>query len=156
MKKELGPEPPVVRCTPELTYRYAAGRYGSLFLHGLRSGRILASRCTRCARTLVPPRIACTGCFGRMEEVVELPPRGTLLAFTQVTFPFLDPFTGIQRPIPYCYGMVRFEGSDNTFQYFLAEKDPARLRVGQGMRAVFRAERKGEMADLVHFEATEA
>ena len=50
-----------VRATPELRYRYAAGRYASVFLHGLREGRILASRCHRCARTLVPPRIACTG-----------------------------------------------------------------------------------------------
>ncbi|MBI3269722.1 MAG: Zn-ribbon domain-containing OB-fold protein [Planctomycetes bacterium] len=148
-------DPIVVRCTPELTYRYAAGRYGSRFLRGLKEGRILASRCRRCPRTLVPPRIACTGCFGRMEEVVEVPPRGELLAYTQVTFPFLDPFTGVKRPIPYCYGMVRFEGTDNTFQYFLAEKNPANLRVGQRVRAVFREERKGEMADLVCLEAAE-
>jgi len=63
-----------VRATPELRYRYAAGRYASVFLHGLREGRILASRCHRCARTLVPPRIACTGCFGSMDEIVTLPP----------------------------------------------------------------------------------
>ena len=147
------PKAPIaVRCTPELIYNYAAGRYGSLFLQGLKEGRILASRCRRCARTLVPPRLACTGCFGAMEDAVELEPRGELLAFTLVAFPFLDPFTGIQRPIPYCYGMVRFAGADNTFQYFLSEKDPAKLRVGQPVRAVFRAERVGEMADLLYFE----
>ncbi len=140
-----------IRRTPELVYRYAAGRYGSLFLNGLREGRILASRCSRCPRTLVPPRIACTGCFGKMEEIVEVPPRGRLLAFTQVAFPFLDPFTGVQRPVPYCYGMVRFEGADNTFQYFLAEKEPAKLRVGQTVQAVFRDDRTGALSDLLHF-----
>ena len=145
-----------IRETPILPYRYAAGRYGSLFLHGLRDGKILASRCPDCDRTLVPPRIACTGCFGRMREIVEVPPRGTLLLYTVVTFPFLDPFTGVQRPIPYCYGMIRFEGTTNTFQYFLSEKDPAMLRIGQRLEAVFREERKGELADLIHFKPVEA
>lgn len=140
-----------VRLVSDLPYRYAAGRYGSVFLKGLREGKILASRCARCRRTLVPPRIACTGCFGRMEEIVEVPPRGTLLAFTVVAFPFIDPLTGVQRPVPYGYGMVRFEGTDNTFQYFLSEKDPSRLSVGQPVVAVFREERAGTLADLVHF-----
>ena len=148
-------EPETIRLTSDLRYRYAAGRYGSRFLPGLREGKILASRCAKCERTLVPPRIACTGCFGRMEEVVEVPPRGTLMSFTVVTFPFLDPFTGVQRPIPYGYGMVRFEGTTNTFQYFLSEKDPSRLRVGVTVEAVFREERKGEIADLVHFQPAE-
>jgi uncharacterized OB-fold protein len=149
-------EPVAVRSTPELIYRHAAGRYGSAFLAALRQGKILASRCHRCARTLVPPRIACTGCFGRMDELVEVSPRGTLLAFTVVAFPFLDPFTGVQRPIPYCYGMVRFEGADNTFQYFLSESDGQKLRVGQAVQAVFREERTGALADLLHFQPVEA
>ncbi len=149
-------EPIVIRSTPELRFRYAAGRYGSVFLQGLREGRILASRCSKCDRTLVPPRIACTGCFGRMTELVQVPPRGTLMSYTVVTFPFIDPFTGVQRPIPYGYGMIRFEGATNTFQYFLSEKDPSRLRVGMSVEAVFRQERKGEIADLVHFRPLEA
>ncbi len=149
-------EPLVIRGTPELRYRHAAGRYGSIFLRGLREGKILASRCEECDRTLVPPRIACTGCFGEMTEIVEIPPRGTLMSWTVVTFPFIDPFTGVQRPIPYGYGMIRFEGTTNTFQYFLSEKDPSRLRVGATVEAVFRDERKGEIADLVHFRPLEA
>ena len=148
-------EPIAIRSTTELRYRYAAGRYGSIFLHGLREGRILASRCSACDRVLVPPRIACTGCFGRMDEIVEISPRGTLLTYTVVTFPFIDPFTGVQRPIPYGYGMVRFEGTTNSFQYFLSEKDPSRLRAGMAVEAVFRERRKGEIADLVHFRRVE-
>lgn len=148
-------EPIVIRATPEMRYRYAAGRYGSAFLAGLREGRLVGSRCVRCDVVLLPPRVACTQCFGEMEEVVDLPPTGRLLAFTQVTFPFLDPFTGTQRPIPYCYGMIQVDGTVNTFQYFLSEKDPSRLSIGQIVRAVFRADRKGEMADLLHFEPQE-
>jgi uncharacterized OB-fold protein len=140
-----------VRATSDLPYRYAAGRYGSEFLRGLREGRIIASRCARCPRTLVPPRIACTGCFGRMDEFVDLPPHGRLLAFTVVAFPFVDPFTGTQRPVPYGYGMIRLDGADNAFQHFLEEKDPSKLRVGMRVEAVFRDERVGALADLLHF-----
>ena len=141
-----------VRTTPQLNFKYAAGKYGSLFLKGLQEQKIYASRCDDCKRTLVPPRVVCTGCFGRMEKIVELPPRGKLLLFTQVTFPFLDPFTGIQRPIPYCYGMIKFEGADNTFQYFIDEKDPTKLHAGQPVKAVFAGERKGAITDLEPFK----
>jgi uncharacterized OB-fold protein len=51
--------------------------------------------------------------------------------------------------------MVRFEGATNTFQYFLSEKEPARLRVGMAVEAVFREQRKGEISDLVHFAPKE-
>lgn len=144
-----------VRLTSELRYRYAAGRWGTAFLEGLREGRIVASRCAKCPRTLVPPRIACTGCYGPMEERVELPPRGRLLAWTVVAFPFIDPTTGVQRPVPYGYGMVQFDGADNTFQYFLADTDAAKLRVGARVEAVFRDERTGALADLLHFRVIE-
>jgi len=145
-----------VRTTPQLNFQFAAGRYGTLFLDGLKNHKIYASRCDDCERTVVPPRVACTGCFGRMEKIVELPPRGKLLLFTQVTFPFLDPSTGVQRPIPYCYGMVQFEGSDNTFQYFIDEKDPTKLHAGQAVEAAFSEEKKGTIADLEPFKPVPA
>ena len=90
-----------------------------------------------------------------MAEIVEVASRGTLLTYTVVTFPFLDPFTGVQRPIPYGYGMVRFDGATNSFQYFLSEKEPSRLRIGMAVEAVFRKKRTGEIADLVHFRPVE-
>ena len=53
------------------------------------------------------------------------------------------------------YGMVKLDGADNTFQYFLSETEPGRLRVGQTVRAVFREERTGSLADLLHFAPVE-
>lgn len=140
-----------VHLKPELTYQYAAGRYGSIFLAGLKEKKICASHCTKCKRTLVPPRIACTSCFGKMDKIVEVPPTATLLAFTLVSFPFLDPFTGVKRPIPYCYGMVQFEGTDNNFQYFLSEKNTSKLKLGMKMIAVFKEARNGRLDDILYF-----
>ena len=138
-----------------LPYRYSAGRYGSRFLEALKNQKFLASRCRACGLVLVPPRIVCAGCFKKMEEFVELPPTGSLISYTQVTFPFLDPFTGEIRPIPYCYGMIRLDGADNTFQFFLEEKDVRRIRFGLRVRAVFREEREGTLRDILYFRTAE-
>ncbi len=144
-------KPLFVEAASVLHYRYAAGEHGTRFLQALAGRKILGSRCAACGWTLVPPRVACAGCFRRMTEIVEVPPTGTLVAYTQVTFPFIDPFTGETRPIPYCYGMVRFDGTHNTFQYFLEEKDVGKLRPGLRVEAVFREAREGAIRDIVHF-----
>jgi|SRR3990170_402691 len=138
-----------------LPYRYSAGRYGSRFLEALKDQKFLASRCRTCELVLVPPRIVCAGCFKKMEEFVDLPPTGSLTSYTQVTFPFIDPFTGEKRPIPYCYGMIRLDGADNTFQFFLEEKDIRRIRIGLRVRAVFREEREGTLRDILYFRTAE-
>ncbi len=140
-----------VEATPELRYRYSAGRYGSRFLTALKDKVILGSRCAACDWVLVPPRIACAGCSRPMTQFVPVAHTGALIAYTQVTFPFIDPFTGEKRPIPYCYGMIRLDGTDNTFQYFLEEKDVRRLRSGLRVEAVFRDTREGSIRDILHF-----
>jgi hypothetical protein len=140
-----------VSCTPTLPYRHAVGRLGSEFLLRLRDGVILGGRCSRCGLVQVPPHVVCSICYQPVTETVPVGPRGTLTAYTVVTFPFLDPFTGVMRPLPYSYGMVRFYGADNTFQYFLAETDPHKLRLGLQVEAVFAAERHGRLSDLLPF-----
>jgi uncharacterized OB-fold protein len=86
-----------------------------------------------------------------MREFVELPLTGVLTSYTQVTFPFIDPFTGGPRPIPYCYGMIRFDGADNTFQFFLEETDIQKIHIGLRLRAVFREKREGNIRDILFF-----
>jgi uncharacterized OB-fold protein len=78
----------------------------------------LAIKCPSCKRVYVPPRRVCGRCFIEMSDFVELPPRGTLTAFTVLMFSFVDPDTGKERPVPYGYGYVRFEGAHNTLPHF--------------------------------------
>ena len=147
-----------------LPYRYSAGRYGSRFLEALKDKKILASRCGSassasgggCGLVLVPPRIVCARCFKKMEEFVDLPPTGVLTSYTQVTFSFIDPYTGETRPIPYCYGMIRFDGADNTFQFFLEETDIRKIHMGLRLRAVFRKKREGTIRDILFFRTDKA
>lgn len=168
MPGKTGEDQLTVSFNVSLPYRYSAGRYGSRFLEALKDKKILASRCGSatssatggsgggCGLVLVPPRIVCARCFKKMEEFVDLPPTGVLTSYTQVTFSFIDPYTGETRPIPYCYGMIRFDGADNTFQFFLEETDIRKIHMGLRLRAVFRKKREGTIRDILFFRTDKA
>ncbi len=137
-------------------FRYAVGRYGSKFFMELRDHkRLLGIRCPKCNKVYVPPRKVCGPCFERMEELVEVSPKGTLVAYTILRFSFLDPETGKQKPVPYGYGFIRLDGSDNAFQHFIDVRDESKIRIGARMQAIFREERNGNLADIRHFEVLE-
>ena len=140
----------------EQPFRYAVGRYGSRFFMALRDEkRLLGIRCPKCNKVYVPPRQVCGPCFERMDEIVEVAPTGTLVAYTILRFSFLDPETGKQKPVPYGYGFIQLDGSDNAFQHFIEIRDETRVCIGARMRAVFREERHGTLADIQHFEIIE-
>ncbi|MBI3949462.1 MAG: Zn-ribbon domain-containing OB-fold protein [Acidobacteria bacterium] len=147
-----------IKIATHLPYNYSAGRHVSRFLIALRDeGKILASRCTDCGAVLVPPRVVCGNCFAEMREFVEVGPQGTLRTFSVINFPFIDPFTGVERPVPYGYAIIQLNGCDNRFPHFLEETDLQRLRVGLRVEAVFKppSERIGAMTDIAHFKIIE-
>lgn len=137
----------------EQPFRYSVGKWGSKFLTELRDHKkLLGSRCPKCKKVYIPPRPVCGPCFQKMEELVELSNKGTLIAFTIIRFSFIDPETGIQRPVPYGYGMIKLDGCDNAFQHFINIKDAVKVRIGARVEAVFAEERKGNLLDLKYFE----
>jgi uncharacterized OB-fold protein len=142
----------VVEHTMDLTWRYASGAPMERFCASLRERCIEALRCKGCGRRYLPPRPLCGNCRLRMSEWVSVRDEGTLVAWTVVHVPMLDGRTGAPRPIPYGMGLVRLDGADTTLNHFLAEADPARLAIGQRVRAVWRPELRGAMDDILCFE----
>jgi len=71
-----------------------------------------------------------------------------------VNYPFIDPNTGKQRPIPYTYGYIRLDGADNIFSHIINEMDLNKIKVGMKVRAVFkdREDMKGNTEDIKYFE----
>jgi uncharacterized OB-fold protein len=146
----------VVQHTMDLTWRYASGEAMERFCAGLRERRIEALRCEGCARRYLPPRPMCGNCRRRLSEWVPVSDEGTLVAFTVVHIPILDGRSGEMRPAPYGMGLIRLEGADTTLNHFLADADPARLRIDSRVRAVWRPELVGAMDDILHFEPVRA
>ena len=133
-------------------FQWSAGRYGSKFLTTLRDQKkILAVKCSSCGRVYVPPRRVCGKCFAEMTEWVEVGPQGTLTAFTVLMFSFVDPETGEERPVPYGYGYIRFDGADNSFPHFLDETDYRKIKIGARVEPVFEEKRRGHLLDIKHF-----
>jgi uncharacterized protein len=139
-----------------MLYEWSVGKYGSMFFKYLREeGRFLGIRCPKCKKVLVPPRRLCGPCFQELDEFVELPTTGILQAFSVVNYPFIDPATGCNRPIPYTYCCINIDGSDEFFSHKLNETDENKIKVGIKVRAVLKEkkEMEGNIQDIRYFEA---
>ncbi len=136
----------------DLSWGYASGAPMERFCEGLRHRRLEALRCDRCGRRYLPPRPVCGDCRAPMDRWVPVADTGTLEAWTVVHVPILDGRTGLPRPVPYGMGLVRLAGADTTLNHYLACADPAALRIGLRVAAVWRDERRGAMDDILHFE----
>lgn len=134
------------------SWRYASGEAMERFCAGLRERRIEALRCSFCRRRYLPPRPMCGRCHRRLSEWVPVADTGRLLAWTVMYQPMLDGRTGRPREAPYGMGLIRLDGADTTLNHYLNECDPQRLTIGLRARAVWRAERRGAMDDIRHFE----
>jgi len=138
----------------EQPFQWSCGKYTSKFLTELRDhARIVGIRCPQCRRVLVPPRNVCGECFVPLDEIVELSGKGTVVTFTVLSFGFVDPDTGKQRPVPYTWAFIKLDGADNTFIHYVEETDLAKLRVGMRVQAVFEEQRRGHLLDIKHFAA---
>ncbi len=145
-------EPLTVPIKMALTWRYASGAAMERFRAGLRERRIEALRCADCGRAYLPPRPMCGCCRTRLTEWVPVADEGQLVGWTVVNQPMLDGRTGETRPAPYGMGLIRLDGADTTLNHYLGESDPARLAIGQRVKAVWRDELRGAMDDISHFE----
>jgi len=137
-----------------LPYNYSAGETVSKFLIEIRdNARIIATKCQQCNRVLMPPRSYCERCFVSIKDNwVELPPKGTVEAFTLV----VNKFEGLPDP-PYVICYIKLDGADTTIPHFLtgidlsdAERARQEIKLGMPVRLVFKdkAQREGRMTDF--------
>lgn len=144
----------MVTFSTPMPYEWSVGKYGSLFFQEIKQHqRFMGIRCSECGKVYVPPRRLCGKCFRELDEFVTLPNKGTIVAFSIVNYPFIDPATGHPRPIPYTFGQIRIEGSHTMFSHVINETDVAKIEVGMKVMAVFkdRKDMEGNIRDIRHF-----
>ena len=117
-----------------LEYTYAASAEESRFYRGLAEGKIRGQRCPTCQKVYVPPRGACPVDGVPTTEEVELPDRGIVTTFCIVNVPFL----GQRITPPYVSAYVLLEGADIAFLHLILGCDPAEVRMGMRVEAVWR------------------
>lgn len=84
-----------------LEYKYTAGIAGERFFREIKKhGRIMATRCTNCKLSYLPPRLYCERCFRRLDKWVKVNNKGTLYSYTAT----------YDKGRPLIYGLVKFRG----------------------------------------------
>ncbi|TAL39705.1 MAG: Zn-ribbon domain-containing OB-fold protein [Spirochaetes bacterium] len=137
-------------------FDYAVGMHGSKFFKELRDNKkIMGIRCPKCGKVYVPPRGVCGPCFQEMSEFVEVGPGGYIGTYTILRFAFIDPETGHQKPVPYGYGFIKFDGADTLFQHYIDIEDEKKVKIGARVEPVFAAERKGTIKDIQYFRVVD-
>ena len=135
-----------------LQYMHSASAEESRYLRGLKDGKIIGQRCPACSKVYVPPRGACPTDGVPTTTDVELPDHGTVTTFCVVNVPF----QGQRVPSPYVAAAVLLDGADIAFQHLILGCDPADVRMGMRVRAVWKPQ--GEWGttseNIDHFEPT--
>lgn len=140
----------------EQPFNYAVGMHGSKFFQELRDNRrFMGIKCPKCNRVYIPPRGVCGPCFQEMNEWVEVGPGGVIGTFTILRFTFINPETGVQKPVPYGYGYVKLDGADTYFQHYINIDDESKVKVGARVEPVFANERKGGIKDVEYFKVVD-
>jgi len=130
----------------EVTYEWSAGVAGTRFFAELEQGRIMGTKCPKCGRIMIPPRIFCEECFVDAEEWVEVSAEGTILTFAESYFGL----QGQKLDEPWYVGIVRLDDSDGgLFHRLVPGQRP--IEIGARAEAVFAEERGGGILDIEHF-----
>jgi len=137
---------PGMTITPvRLHYLHTASPGESAYLRGLAEHRLLGQRCGVCGQVYVPPRGTCPADGVPTSEEVELPETGTVTTFCIVNVGY----PGQKVTPPYVAAAVLLDGADIAFQHLVLGCDPAEVRMGMRVRAVW-----DEPGSISHFTPT--
>jgi uncharacterized OB-fold protein len=137
---------------PEVQYNWSLGPAMSRFLEELKNGKIVARKCRKCKRVIVPPRMFCEQCYGPTDEWVELPDTGIVETFS---ISYLDADARrIKEPI--LVGVISIDGASplHGFMHYFGGMKPEDLHIGMKVQAVWKPEkdREGSINDIIHFK----
>jgi hypothetical protein len=143
---------PTVRWRPKVRYMWSAGVAMSRFLNELKKGRIAATRCDKCGRVMVPPRIFCEQCFKPVDHWTYVKDSGTINTYS-VSFIAGDA-SRIKEPI--IVAIIDLDGASPGMGILhkLGEINWKEVKFGMKVKAVWKPpeERQGAITDIKYFK----
>lgn len=137
---------------PRIRYAWDTGVAVGRYLEELKNGRLVARRCDRCQRVLVPPRMFCERCFRPTDEWVYVKDTGTVNTFS-LCYVSWDVRRLKQPEIP---AVIEIDGASPGMgiMHVLAEVTPKAVHVGMRVRAVWKPpkHRTGSITDILYFK----
>lgn len=155
--KELHPEALddgevlVTHYNAELKYDWASGEAVGRFLTELKNGRIIARKCNKCGRILVPPRMFCEDDFRDTDEWVFVKDTGTIN-----TYSIAHVGTDAHRlSEPMFIAVISIDGASGLmgFLHRLGEVEEKDIKIGMKVQAIWKPpnERVGSILDIKYF-----
>ena len=100
------------------------------FMEELKNGRLMGTKCKKCATRYLPPRAHCK-CGSHEVEFYEAPTKGKLVTYTLVTFP---PET-MNRYAPYIVAVAELEDGTRLLAQ-ITGVTPKSLQIGMPIQVV--------------------
>lgn len=133
-------DPVTVQVSPSfIEIQHTASLPETTFLKALEEGKLLGGR-TRSGRdgkpgkVYFPPKEADPATGLALDEFIELPDVGTVTTFAIINIPF----PGQRIKPPYVAAYVLLDGADIPFLHLVVEIDPADVRMGMRVQAVWK------------------
>lgn len=128
-----------------IQYKYSMGGQSKFFLELMNNKKILGTKCKKCGKMWMPPRVNCSDCY-EDTEWVELKQTGVIMISTIVWFTT----SAFIEAIPYGVAFIKLDGADTSFNQGIFSENlvPSKIKKGQKVRAVFKAVREGKMTDF--------
>ncbi len=129
----------------KIDYRYTMGGQSKFFIELMNNKKLLGTKCTKCGKIWMPPRINCSECY-EPAEWVEMKQTGTIDVSTIVWYTT----SAFIKAIPYGIGFIRLDGADTAMLQGIFSESliPSKVKKGKKVRAVFQKEREGKMTDF--------
>lgn len=132
-------EPVKVQVTPSsIEIQHTASLPETMFLKALEEGKLLGARTGdsngRPGKVYFPPKEADPATGLELDQFIELPDKGTVTTFAIINIPF----SGQRIKPPYVAAYVLLDGADIPFLHLVTEIDPADVRMGMRVQAVWK------------------
>ena len=134
-----------IRDIIKINYKYSMGGQSKFFIDLMKNKKISATKCKKCGKVWMPPRINCSDCY-EDTDWVELNQTGTIQVSTIVWYTT----SAFIKAIPYAVAFIKLDGAETSFNQGIFSENlvPSKIKKGQRVRAVFQKERYGKMTDF--------
>ncbi|MFX1315535.1 MAG: Zn-ribbon domain-containing OB-fold protein [Promethearchaeota archaeon] len=134
-----------IRDIIQIKYKYTMGGQSKFFIELMNNKKLLGTRCSKCGKTWMPPRINCSDCYAPADWV-ELNQTGTIEVSTIVWYTT----SAFIKAVPYGIGFIKLDGAETSLLQGIFSENlvPSKVKKGRRVRAVFNKDREGKMTDF--------
>lgn len=144
-----------IRQTPDLEYAWDNGVAIGRYLSELKEGRIIARKCNKCGRIMIPPRMFCELCYRPTDEWVYCKDTGTVNTFS-ICYINWDASRIPEGMPPHLPAVIEIDGASagTGILHLLGEVELDKIKIGMKVKAVWKKpeEREGSITDIMYFK----